>query len=181
MSNATPEMQPLAVWNPTRGIWEKPQLDLFGQQEQFWETWPTSGMTLNGKLYRRAEPVLPTDDNEFSLLPTPVSSDAHRGPHWNKRTGATLAYAVIHAKPWDIYQPAIQHWERVTSRSAPPAVETNRNGNLRITVAFVAWMMGWPEYWLDELSRPNQLRLLGNGVVPQQAALAIEGLGIIVA
>lgn len=39
MSNATPQTQPptvrpLAVWNPTRGIWEKPQLDLFGQQEQ---------------------------------------------------------------------------------------------------------------------------------------------------
>ena len=39
MSNATPQtqpptMQPLAVWNPGRGIWKKPHLDLFGQQEQ---------------------------------------------------------------------------------------------------------------------------------------------------
>jgi DNA (cytosine-5)-methyltransferase 1 len=141
-------------------------------------------MTLNGKLYRRAEPVLPTADNAFSLLPTPVSSDAYRGPHWNNRTGATLAHAVIRAEldeTWDIYQPAIRHWEIVTSRSAPAAVEVNRNGNLRITVAFVIWMMGWPEDWLAGLSRPNQLKLLGNGVVPRQAALAIDGLGIIVA
>lgn len=34
MSNATsqmqpPTVQPLAIWNATRGIWEKPQLDLF--------------------------------------------------------------------------------------------------------------------------------------------------------
>lgn len=39
MSDATlniqaPTVQPLAAWNPTRGIWEKPQLDLFAQQEQ---------------------------------------------------------------------------------------------------------------------------------------------------
>ena len=35
MSNATPQtqpstVQPLAVWNPTRGIWETRQLDLYG-------------------------------------------------------------------------------------------------------------------------------------------------------
>lgn len=53
MSNATPSpqppaVQPLAVWNPTRGIWESPQLDLFGQRAPCWATWWTSGMTRNG-------------------------------------------------------------------------------------------------------------------------------------
>lgn len=127
--------------------------------------------------------MLPTAGNAFSLLPTPVSSDAYRGPHWNNRTGATLAHAVIRAElddTWDTYQPAIRHWETILDVEAPPPVEVNRNNNLRITVAFVTWMMGWPEHWLAGLSRPNQLKLLGNGVVPQQAALAIEGLGIIV-
>lgn len=127
--------------------------------------------------------MLPTADNAFSLLPTPVSSDAYRGPHWNNRTGATLAHAVIRAElddTWDTYQPAIRHWETILGVEAPAAVEVNRNNNPRITVAFVTWMMGWPQDWLAELSRPNQLKLLGNGVVPQQAALAIEGLGIIV-
>ena len=28
-ANAAPTVQPLAIWNATRGIWEKPQLDLF--------------------------------------------------------------------------------------------------------------------------------------------------------
>jgi DNA (cytosine-5)-methyltransferase 1 len=65
---------------------------------------------------------------------------------------------------------------------APRAVELNRNGNLRITVEFVTWMMGWPEDWFagTELSRANRLMLLGNGVVPQQAQLAIDSLGIVV-
>jgi hypothetical protein len=119
------------------------------------------------------------------LLPTPVSSDGTRGPHWNNRTGATLAFVVIrahHDNTWHTYLPAIRYWESVTLSEAPRAVELNRNGNLRITVEFVTWMMGWPEDWFAgiELSRANRLMLLGNGVVPQQAQLAIDGLGIVV-
>jgi hypothetical protein len=89
MSNATPQtqpptMQPLAVWNPGRGIWEKPQLDLFGQQEQFWETWPTSGMTRNGSVYPLPMPARLTPDTVSSSSPTalfrtPLASDASRG------------------------------------------------------------------------------------------------------
>ena len=89
MSNATSEMQPptvqpLAVWNPTRGVWEKPQLDLFGQQEQFWETWPTSGMTRNGSVYPLPPSAHPTPGTACSSSPTtlfrtPLASDASRG------------------------------------------------------------------------------------------------------
>jgi DNA (cytosine-5)-methyltransferase 1 len=41
-------------------------------------------------------------------------------------------------------------------------------------------MMGLPEGWLTDpeigLTRSEQLKALGNGVVPQQAALAIRAL-----
>lgn len=89
MSNATLDMQPrteqpVAVWNPIRGIWEKSQLDLFGQQEQFWETWPTSGMTRNGSVYPLPPSAHPTPDTASSSSPTalfrtPLASDASRG------------------------------------------------------------------------------------------------------
>ena len=91
MSNATTEMQPpaaqpLAVWNPTRGIWEKPQLDLFGQQEQFWETWPTSGMTHNGSAYPLPQSARPIPGSASSSSPTakalfrtPLATDSTRG------------------------------------------------------------------------------------------------------
>lgn len=89
MSNATsqmqpPTVQPLAIWNATRVIWEKPQLDLFEQQEQFWETWPTSGMTRNGSVYPLPRSAHPTPDTGSSSLPTalfrtPLASDAARG------------------------------------------------------------------------------------------------------
>mgnify|MGYP001556471671 FL=1 len=79
-----PKMQPVAVWDSTRGIWEKPPLDLFEQREQFWETWPTSGMTRNGSVY-----PLPTSVHRIldigylssptALFRTPLASDASRG------------------------------------------------------------------------------------------------------
>ena len=110
MSNATSEMQPptvqpLAVWNPTRGIWEKPQLDLFGQQEQFWETWPTSGWMRHGSVYPLPPSAHPTPGFESSLSPTaqfrtPLASDASRGgetlQHVRARRGTiALSHQVI--------------------------------------------------------------------------------------
>lgn len=50
---------------------------------------------------------------------------------------------------------------------------------MRLNARFVEWMMGVPEGHVTEvpgLSRSAQIRVLGNGVVPQQAALALSHL-----
>jgi DNA (cytosine-5)-methyltransferase 1 len=41
---------------------------------------------------------------------------------------------------------------------------------------FVEWMMGLPEGWVTGhgLTQAEALKMLGNGVCPQQAALAID-------
>ena len=44
---------------------------------------------------------------------------------------------------------------------------------------FIEWMMGLPEGWVTGvpgLSRNQQVKALGNGVVPLQAAFALESL-----
>lgn len=89
MSNATPDPQPLPIhplarWNPTRGIWETPQLDLFGQRVPYSETWWTSGMIRNGSAYPLPVSARPIPDTGFlssptALFRTPLASDAARG------------------------------------------------------------------------------------------------------
>ena len=46
----------------------------------------------------------------------------------------------------------------------------------RLNVEFVEYMMGLPKGWVTDvgLSRAQQLKILGNGVVPQQAYYALQ-------
>ena len=69
--------------------------------------------------------------------------------------------------------------ERAFGRLVPAPVAPGRNGDPRLAAAFTEWMMGLPEGWVTDvpgLSRNAQLRALGNGVVPQQAAMALRML-----
>lgn len=79
---------------------------------------------------------------------------------------------------WGAYGPAIHRWESVLGRPAPDPTEPGRNGRPRLSPVFVEWLMGLdPGHVTDPaigLSRNAQLKALGNGVVPQQAALALR-------
>jgi DNA (cytosine-5)-methyltransferase 1 len=74
---------------------------------------------------------------------------------------------------WHDYEPSIRRWEHITGRPAP--VPANLKG---VEPAFVEWIMGLPEGHVTGLglSRTAELKMLGNGVVPQQAALALHYL-----
>lgn len=77
---------------------------------------------------------------------------------------------------WGPYEPAIERWERTIGRPAPRPTEPGRNGP-RLSPAFVEWMQGLPRGHVTDvpgLTRNAQLKALGNGVVPQQAALALH-------
>ena len=78
------------------------------------------------------------------------------------------------------YAPAIAKWEHITGRKAPPPTNPPRRegGKPQLSARFVEWMMGLPDGHVTDLdlSRERQLRMLGNGVVPQQAALAVNTL-----
>lgn len=87
------------------------------------------------------------------------------------------------ASPWSRpgafgrYEAAVRRHERAFGRLVPPPVEPGRNGDLRLSPRFVEWMQGLPEGWVTDvpgLSRNAQLKALGNGVVPAQAAMALR-------
>jgi DNA (cytosine-5)-methyltransferase 1 len=115
-----------------------------------------------------------TDDGERSRpKPRRRSEDApHRpGDPRRERDGDGLP-----AVEWGPYLRAIRRWEHVTGRPAPRPTEPGR-GRDRLAAPFVEWLMGLPAGHVTavpDLSRNAQLKALGNGVVPQQAALALR-------
>lgn len=122
------------------------------------------------------------------LLPTPTVADS-RGTRnatadrtdikpTTNGNGWTLAN-VAYADRWGQYAPAIHHWETVLGRPAPDPTEPGRNRQPRLSARFVEWMQGLPDGWVTAvpgLTRNQQLRLLGNGVVADQGAAAIRHL-----
>lgn len=85
MSDATPEpqseaMQSLATWNPIHGIWESPQLDLFGQRGPWSTTWWTCTMT------RKAWPTRFRDRRTSPAVPS--FHHARRRPGRGEPAGA---------------------------------------------------------------------------------------------
>jgi hypothetical protein len=89
MTDATPAMQPptgqpFAAWNPTRGIWETTQLDLYGLSAPFSAIWPTCGWMHDGSAYRLPLSALLTNASASSPSPgalfrTPLATDSSRG------------------------------------------------------------------------------------------------------
>lgn len=79
------------------------------------------------------------------------------------------------------YGPAIARWELVMGRvSPPPSIPDGRGGKFRLNPAFTEWMMGMPDGWITStaigISRNEQLKACGNGVVPQQAMAALRDM-----
>jgi len=71
---------------------------------------------------------------------------------------------------WGQFTPAIQRWERTIGRPAPAPTDDGK-----LSSGFVEWMMGLDGHVCGlGLSRSAELKMLGNGVCPQQAALALR-------
>lgn len=80
---------------------------------------------------------------------------------------------------WQEYEPAVRRWELISGYPVPYPVEPGKNGNHRMTAEFPEWLMGLPPGWVTAvpgLSRSASIRVIGNGVVPHQAALAVTSL-----
>lgn len=79
---------------------------------------------------------------------------------------------------WAQYAPAITRWEALTRPAPPPTRPDGKGGAHRLNPDFPEWMMGLPAGWTDTpgVSRNDRLRMLGNGVVPAHAAVAVAWL-----
>lgn len=113
------------------------------------------------------------------MLPTPKAGDAEFGlPRTSGRPPERSTHLAtrLHYTNFGDYAPAIDRWEATLGRPAPPPTEPGPKGNPRLSPAFVEWLMGLPAGHVTNtgISRVAQLKALGNGVVPHQAAAAIR-------
>ena len=117
------------------------------------------------------------------LLGTPRTSSANGSTPKQVAAGAPKARIEnqVLVTAWGKFEPAIRRWEAVIGRPAPePTKPDGKEGNHRLSSKFTEWMMGLPDGWITDigLKRNDELKACGNGVVPQQAELALSLLGI---
>jgi hypothetical protein len=117
------------------------------------------------------------------LLGTPRTSSANGSTPKQVAAGAPKARIEdqVLLTNWGKFEPAIRRWESIIGRQAPePTKPDGKDGNHRLSSKFTEWMMGLPDGWITDigLKRNDELKACGNGVVPQQAELALSLLGI---
>lgn len=120
--------------------------------------------------------LLPTT-RAYDFAATPGAPAANR--HCEQGMGSlaeVIGYEHVTNQDWGRYTPAIRRWESVMGRPAPAPTTPTKGGKPRLSPQFAEWHMGLPEGWVTDvpgLSMLAQIKALGNGVVPQQAAYAL--------
>lgn len=118
---------------------------------------------------------------EVKLLGTPRVSSAKGATPKQIELGAPKALIEdqVMTTTWGRFEPAIKRWEAAIGVPAPAPTKPDGRGNThRLSSTFTEWMMGLPTGWITDvgLSRVEELKACGNGVVPQQAELALRML-----
>lgn len=91
----------------------------------------------------------------------------------------TMEHERVHGL--GMYTPAVQHWEQQLGRPAPEALTVRGYYHATTTPQFCEWMMGLPEGWIthvEGVSDRQAKAMCGNGVVPQQAAAALQTIAL---
>ena len=105
---------------------------------------------------------------------SPVATDSDDAGRSEQRRTCTMeeeqSPPQLHSSTnWGEWNAAIRRWETIRQVEAPPPTIDGK-----LNQWFVEWMMGLPTGWVCDVieHRTPALKMLGNGVVPQQAALA---------
>ena len=97
----------------------------------------------------------------------------------NGPSAAIAGWSDETALDWREFEAGVRRWEGILGRFAPePTVPGVRRSHV-LSPHLTEWMMGLPEGWITGvpgLTRNQQIKLAGNGVVPQQAAYAFVHL-----
>jgi hypothetical protein len=117
----------------------------------------------------------------LAMLPTVTVSDTFTDQMKSSQQKAGSMHSVnlsqaVHMD-WGKFEPAVIRWEKEIKRKAPaPTLPDGQKGQHRLSSLFTEWMMGLEAGWITGrgLHRKDEIKMAGNGVVPQQAKLALE-------
>ena len=104
-----------------------------------------------------------------------VQSGRHLAGDGYRGVAAAVAGHIALRVDWGEYANAVRRWETLLGRDVPFPTQRGQRGRQVLSPNFVEHLMGLPAGWVTDLPLPRtaQLRALGNGVVPQQAAYAL--------
>jgi DNA (cytosine-5)-methyltransferase 1 len=138
------------------------------------------GEDRNNKIYARSANKPQNLENALAYLPTPNTMDDLPARDESKidrsKGGFSNVRETVVRPNFDRFEPAVRRWEEVTGHLAPaPTKPDGKDGGARLSAEFTEWMMGLEPGWITGvgLSRKDELKACGNGVVPQQAKLAL--------
>ena len=119
------------------------------------------------------------NSGEVELMGTPRTSSANGATSRQVAAGAPKARIEdqVLTTSWGKFEPAIRRWEQTIGRPAPaPTKPDGKDGGHRLSSKFTEWMMGLPDGWITDagLTRNEELKACGNGVVPLQAEVALR-------
>ena len=129
--------------------------------------------TVARAIFNSGEVLLPT--TRTSMANGPTQKEIKAG---NPKTRIETE-VMLGETSWGKFEPAIRRWEKTLGRPSPlPTKPDGKDGAHRLSSAFTEWMMGLPEGWVTGvgLTRNEELKACGNGVVPQQAEMALRSL-----
>lgn len=193
----SPSVQPTATTSDSRSSWPTPTV-IIANQEFTWQgamreraRRSNSNLVIEAAV-ATAEVLVPETWMAPMLdgapaYPTPTASvfgssqNAGSVPH-ERRTKGTPSLTTAASRG---QLPSLR--DQPTSPDGASTSTPSPSRRLRLNVAFVEMLMGWPAGWtlpwestttreLQQELHVDRLRLLGNGVVPQQAAFAFRHL-----
>ena len=133
-------------------IWKTHQACLLENTfDEFTETWPKAGMTVDGDAFPQPNWELHIADNDGGVWPTPTVTGNYNRKGMSKNSGDGLATAVQkypapvasdHRNHGGPSTPAIQR-----RMSIGKSIELSMTVDGALNPQWVEWLMGWPPEW----------------------------------
>lgn len=165
-------LKPFAIFDQDTQSLKMFEDTLVWDSTPFSATLPASGMMRNGVLFELPKQEQLIAEQDCLLLPTPLTTDGKGTAPADARRNTPPLRA---ARWYDFrkYQAALDRWAKVIGRPAP-----NPLTGKKLNPEFVEFLMGLPKGWVTdvEITSEQKIKACGNGVVPQQAKLALERL-----